>query len=572
VRQTLDDLDSADATNPVPVLVARREVKRSGRLGRRALLWGAPSLALLVALDVASTHIAQITPDGATALLEGQSIASGNLGLRGWSLSLDSFWGIDAAFYALLVRLVGVRADLLHLVPALLATLVVLAAVDLAGVGLSRRVALCGAAVVIGLLALPSPDLAYFTLQGPWHIGTVLYCLLAFRCLASGRLGWAWAGAVVLLSVGLLGDLLIVAYGVAPCLFAGLAAMARQRRWRAGGALLAAVPASIALAVVIRLLAEAIGTFTLANRNIVVSPHVLWANVGHLPNRLAGLLGFATIPLGSLTNGAGLFEIARLAGALVVVAGILAALTALLAAVVRGPRGPAPTASWRIDDLLLAACVASLACFVWSSPSGRPEYTKYLTAGVIFAIVLAARQTGRLARLVPWKGWRRGVLALGVVVLCTYAGQFAASLGRAAPTQPAVQLTAFLRAHHLTNGIGDYWSAQLVTVDSHSDVTVRPVEARGTTLIRFDRQSSADWYDKGGFQFLAFDAARPWHGVNTADAIATYGRPAQTYVVGTYRVLVWSHRLTVEAVTSAAGNPLHVLWGLSTRPDRSAAD
>src|SRR5579883_2275636 len=34
--------------------------------------------------------------DGATVALEGQALAAGNLGLHGWSLSLDSFWTIDA--------------------------------------------------------------------------------------------------------------------------------------------------------------------------------------------------------------------------------------------------------------------------------------------------------------------------------------------------------------------------------------------------------------------------------------------------------------------------------------------
>ena len=54
---------------------------------------------------VASRHAVAGNSDGATVILEGQSMQSGNLGLAGWSLSWDSFWSIDAIFYAFAVAI-----------------------------------------------------------------------------------------------------------------------------------------------------------------------------------------------------------------------------------------------------------------------------------------------------------------------------------------------------------------------------------------------------------------------------------------------------------------------------------
>ena len=66
-------------------------------------------------------------------------------------------------------------------------------------------------------------------------------------------------------------------------------------------------------------------------------------------------------------------------------------------------------------------------------------------------------------------------------------------------------------------------------------------------VVRYQKQSTAAWYARQPFEFLVFDTDKPWGGVNSATATATFGAPTQTYVDGTYRVLVWSHPLLVSA-------------------------
>src|SRR5580704_13729438 len=55
----------------------------------------------LALLERASQHAFLGNSDGATVVLEGQSMSHGNAVLGGWDLSLDSFWSLDVVFYAL---------------------------------------------------------------------------------------------------------------------------------------------------------------------------------------------------------------------------------------------------------------------------------------------------------------------------------------------------------------------------------------------------------------------------------------------------------------------------------------
>jgi hypothetical protein len=57
-------------------------------------------------------------------------------------------------------------------------------------------------------------------------------------------------------------------------------------------------------------------------------------------------------------------------------------------------------------------------------------------------------------------------------------------------------------------------------------------------------QSAASWYAGQHFRFLVCRTPTD-EGVDGAAAAKTWGRPAHTYVVGTYRVLVWSVSFSV---------------------------
>ena len=162
------------------------------------LVGASGAAALSVWLYVISVHAnsAVVTSDGATVVLQGKSVASGNFVLQGWNLSFDSWWTLDVVFYALATAFVGVSHELLFAVPAVIAALVVMAGVLMARLGHRGAAALAGSATVLAVLALPTHVFAYYFLSRPVHVSTALYALAAFLGLRQSRFGWGWLVAL----------------------------------------------------------------------------------------------------------------------------------------------------------------------------------------------------------------------------------------------------------------------------------------------------------------------------------------------------------------------------------------
>jgi len=531
--------------------------------GRRLAAVGAGVVAgagVLALYYVLSRHLVPGTSDSATVVLEGSAMAHGNVALHGWSLSLDSFWLVDALFYALGVLAFGLGPALIHLVPAVLALLAAASAAALAAAGERGAAALAGALTTASLLAFPSPELAYFLLQGPWHVGTALFCLVAFAALAEDRVSWRSLVGVVLLTAAMLGDLFALELGALPVLAAGLARMARHRRLRPGASQVGAAVLSIGLAVGGRAAAAAAGGFRLVNRNVVLQLGQIETNVSYLANRVPALLGVKTMPIGPRANGAVAFQVLHVAGLGLVLVAVLAALWRLGRGVLVAPRAGEVQPGSFLDDCLVVGVLLDLVLFVLGAGSDNPEYAKYLTPGVVFATVLAGRTVARfvagggLARLPRALG--AGLVTGAALLVAAFAAESIADIGPAA-AQPAVGLGRFLAAHHLTRGIGDYWSASIVTVETHGAVVVRPVTTGfDERLHRYDRQSAVDWYRSQAFQFFVYNTAKPWRQVNATTAERTFGAPAATYAVGTYRVLVWRKPVSVGLYVPTFSSPL----------------
>lgn len=508
------------------------------------LATAATLLLLVVALSVASAHAFPGNSDGATVILEGRSMASGNLTLSGWALSLDSFWGVDAPFYAVATALAGVRPVLLHVVPAVIAALVVAVGFALARDGRRGLAGLAGGGTVLALLGLPARPFAYFFLLGPLHVGTALGCLVAFAALGRPRPGRWWFLAVAVLAAGLVGDLQTLALGVTPVLLAGAVAMARRRDWRAGVPAGTAAVAAGLLAVALREGAKLFGTFSIAHANPTGSTATKIANLGRIVRDAPTVFGVDQGAFGAPGMPPAL-EAVHLVGLVLVVAAVVLAAAALVRGALAGTTpalaGSAPEA-WRLDDLLVLGFFADLATFVLLTIDATPNYQRYLTAGVIFGAVLAGRLVARATAR------RRALAAPGLVVLLGYAAAFAVTLTQPAPPQPIAPLTRFLAAHHLTQGIGDYWSSSIVTVTSRGAVAVRPVvEAPDGRLVRYLKQSTSSWYTGKNFEFLVYDASAPFGGVDASTAAATFGPPARRYLVDGYAVLVYARPVHVSA-------------------------
>jgi hypothetical protein len=550
---------------PAPVLKGpatgkpRLSVRSGGSSAGRRYAWllGVLGAAVLsVWLYVLSVHAnsAVVTSDGATVVLQGKAVASGNFLLHGWYLQLDSWWTLDVVFYAVATALVGVKLELLFAVPAVIAALVVVVGVVMARRGHRGTAALAGAATVLAVLALPTHVLAYYFISQPVHVSTALYALVAFMGLRQARFGWGWAVAVGLLAAGLLGDLQMASYGVLPALLAGLVAMGRRRSWRAGGPAVTAAACSVVLALVVRQVVDALGGFKIGAQS-GASFHQMLTNVVHVPVELAQLVGILDTSQG--TGGVPLvLEAVHIVAALLLLFCFVAAVARLIRGVRRGDVGQelsgTPTTGepepWRLDDLLVLGALGCIFNSVYLSHSSS-GYLRYLTASVIFMAILAGREVTRW-----WAKPHRADIrhrAQAVAVVSTGCFLAACGLQVSVPVDnPSIAgLVAFLESHHLHSGVGDFWGASLTTVWSNGKVSVRPLvpDADGV-LEAFNRGETPGWFLGKQFQFVVYPAstsANATYGVSLLTATETWGPPTRTYLVSGYEVLLWSHPIEV---------------------------
>jgi hypothetical protein len=490
-------------------------------------------------------------------------MVGGNFTLNHWALSLDSFWLVDVPVYALAVLIGGVHHQLLNLVPAIVAAVVVAVGAWIAYRGYNRWAGIIAAGTVVAILGLPTHALAGYLLLGPLHVTTTLWCLVAFVALRRGRFGWGWLAAVVLLAAGLLGDFQTLVLGVIPVGLGGLVAARRARRWMTAAVPLAAALSSLVVAEVVRRIARLLGTFTIAAANPRAPFHQMIQNLHHVVTYGAALEGVGSDIFGPPA----VPPVIQVAHAVGLSLGVLAVIFGVVSIVWSIVTGEAPKVLGKLrdsdnretmwlEDVMVFGSLAGCGTFIWLSLTASIAFGRYLTSAVIFGAILAGRLAGKIAERTPDGLPRVALAGVALLVLAGNASTFADSLTIPTPVQPVSQLASYLEQHHLTRGIGDYWSASIVTVVSSQAVVVRPVATLlgGEQIGRYLRQSSSSWYG-GGFQFLVYNAYVPWDDVEASSARASFGPPQHVGVVGRYRVLTWSHDLTILSNGNFAPQP-----------------
>ena len=191
--------------------------------------------------------------------------------------------------------------------------------------------------------------------------------------------------------------------------------------------------------------------------------------------------------------------------------------------------------------------VGGVIVFIALSNNNAFEFDRYMTSAVIFGSILAGRLVGqdrgkdRLGDRLTLGSGHRSCRGCSICSRHRHRGDRG--------TWPVVgftQVSKFLEANHLDNGIGDYLDASIITVATDGRVTVRPVSGdREARIVRYQRQSSADWYRGQAFEFLLYDTGIPGS-FDAVTASLTFGPPMRTYSIGNYRVLVWAHPISVS--------------------------
>jgi hypothetical protein len=518
----------------------------------RRLAWPAVFVAAGLALFAAYLRQAQGIPlmsDGASNALQAWDLLHGNVLLRGWTMSDVSFYTTEIPEYLLVEVAHGLNADVVHIGAAVTYTLLVLGAALLARGHASGREGAVRMLVAAGIMLAPSLGTdATVLLSNPDHNGTQVPMLVIWLILDRARPRW-WVPvlASVLLAWVQVGDPLVLYEGVVPLVLVCAIRIVRRRgaladNWYelalAGGAIVSAGAASLALKVIHRL-----GGFA------VRPPAVAFAHVSHLPANVWVAAQSTAVLFGA--DFSGKQNGAQIGIAVVHLAGVALVVWAAGRALRRfGTQD-------LVVQVLTVTLLVLLAAYV---VRGNPNVTgsTHEIAGVLpVGAVLAGRLlAGTLAR-------GRLLIAALVLALVCYAGIEVHNIVQPRPADPNAQVADWLAAHHLSYGFGDYWNANAMTVDSGNQVQVRYVSRIGDTLVQRPWESDSAWYDPAQHDATFLVTPGPASACTPgtpagweAAARATFGPPSATYRVAGFTILVWHKNLLRELGAAAPHGPI----------------
>ncbi len=482
-----------------------------------------------------------VNSDGADQALQAWDMLHGNWLLHGWSLGDVSYYTTEVPQYLLVELLRGLNEDVVHVAAAMTYTLATLLAALLAKGDSTGRQALVRVLIAVGIML--APQLASgvnILLSSPDHIGTSVPVMVAWLILDHARPRWyVPVIAGVLLGWAVVADMLVLYIGVLPlvlvCAIRVYRAVAVERQPLASQwydtALVAAALAGAAAAVLALRVIHAHGGFYMPapNAQFVQGGTGLVHNLGITAEGLL-LLGGADF-LGLRPTASNIFTMLHVAGVFLAAWGTWLAARRFL------------RDRDLVDQLLVAGVIINLAVYVLSTRANVVSQTREIAPVLPFSAALAGRLLAErltAAKLIP----------LLLVVLVGYLAGLVREISQPPVTAQNQQLTSWLAAHHLHTGLSGYWESNIVTLTSGDRIQIRLVNSSGGRLTPSTYETKPDWYDPGRntANFVVLSRGLPeYPGFSPERAVlAPFGKPAQTYHVGPYTILVWNQNLLTE--------------------------
>lgn len=467
------------------------------RLGIPAALAVITLTAFVNALATAS-RLAQ-TSDSAYGFVVGHAIAGGNVLLAGWHFPLDDYYFTDAVPYAFFEWLFGPRPFLLVLVPALTYALFGLAAL-IACLARERPPAakLTSAAAVALLLAAP-PWIGQWNplLLSDMHVATVLAaCIVLALCAVvadARRARFAAVALPIITCATVASDPFALVFAFGPAL--AILATDALRRSAARFALVLLTGGAVAGLLLPYAIAR-VGGFSIESdvlTRLATAPE-LGRNLLDIATGMLALFGVDFF-VAQFEPGAILLVLLRGAALLLAAAALLRVIRHAFA----GESIPL------LDRMLCAGILAVLVASALSAQFGKGITSqniwaggppmRYLVPAYLFAAVLAGRQAPALLSAVR-VGWVQSALAAGTAIVA-FGGFWLSRLDQQqiliANNPPSIA-ASWLERHALVEGVGEYWSANLVTAISGDAIRVRSVVPDSGGLVPYVWVEDARWY------------------------------------------------------------------------------
>ena len=534
-----------------------------GRLAWVAAYAVAGVVLFLCYLRVSATQV--VAPDGASNALEAWSMLHGNLLLHGWTLTDVSFYTTELPEYMAVELIRGLGPSVVHVSAAFTYTLLVLLAGLVAKGRQTGREGVARALIGSGLMLAPQlGDPVYVLLGSPDHVGTGVPLLLTFLVLDRAPRRW-WTPPVIalMLTWTMTGDSLTLIVAVIPLavvcavrVYRGLVLRGTSlaAQWFEVSLIAACVVAAGLSTLVLRVIGHLGGFALLAQvQGLVKAGHV------GLHLRLAGEGVLALF-------GADVFGHPQGAEA------VIAWFHLLGVGLVAWAVGRALRRFFSRDDLLVqvlvVAVVVNLAAYVISSLPVTIFDTREIAQVLPFGAVLAGRLLAgsllagrRLAgRLLVGEAVKARLAVAVAAAVALALACYAAALGFAAvqPAAPARNqvLADWLVAHHLDAGLGVYTEDNVTTLESGGRVLLITASWEPTGARPRAYQSEASWADPR-LHYANFvvntSADGPRSDIPYRDLVAAFGRPAATYRVGPFVIMVWPKNL----LDDLRGPPVH---------------
>jgi hypothetical protein len=534
-----DQLAGGVEDDTAPVTSARPGVNR-------AWWWAGASvfLLVLVVLFDAYLHLSKTymeNSDEANILLMAHDMLHGNLYLTGWNTSDVPFITTELPEIAVLVALFGLHLNTAHIAAALTYTIVIAVAMLLAKGSARGPQAIMRMALVLAIMLAPQPGVGVFVLVfSVGHIGTSAPVMLTWLVLdrfglttragvaATLRQRWYIPLIVaVLIAWALMADPLVLIVAIYPLLvvclvrvIAGSVGGARHggglRGLRQG---LAArwLELSLAAAAGIGYLLVWFGGRLLHSAGGYTQqavPFQLDGGVGRwfmqarvVVHGLLEMFGAYFVPGNAINyKSPGAFVLAPPLSGLdqaLAISRLVCVLLALWGCCAIARRFFRRDADF-VSQLLLAGIVLNLVAYIPSTLADHSALNVREIAPVLpFGAVLAGRMLGdRLLALGPMirvrlpRVSRPLRLRLIVIPLVVLFGWYSFGLFQQADTpaaaNPFTGLEQFLEANNLSYGLGGYWEASVITVDTDGAVTIRAVSP--SCMQPYEWENKLDWY------------------------------------------------------------------------------
>lgn len=466
-----------------------------------------------------------------------QDVAGGNLFLRGWSISADTFWTTETMFEALPTMIFGPDPRIMVAVPAIMWAAVVVASAwaCIAKPGWSWA-GLLLIATILGAPILRGNDPMQMIGRAPMHIGPILYTLLMY-VLASrvldGRGGLPAALACcIVTAVTVAGDPLVIVLGALPiAAVAALEALERMQRRH-----VLALAASLGGVVLGRAGVAAIAAGGGLHPFSTPANFVTLQDLGgHIWRGLYSMLLLTGTNFFGRPIKAALPFLARLP----LLAAMIWATTSVAYAVGRRllNQRMQPTFS-PFDRILAATVLINIPAGILSDLLTGEWEARYFLPALVFGAILAAR-------LLPANRWLTAAAggALGLTLIFAVISYTKAPV-RLRPMDPqVVRLADRLLGEKLFLGYGSYWSSSVTTVASRGRIGVGAVDVDGAgRIVPRHWNSREDWYEGFGQRrpfFVLADRRNIESSLAEGPVVATFGAPTRTFETPGFNVLVY---------------------------------